>query len=206
MSDISKIRGAFIGHSFISRLERQLQNRDCSPAQILRVGEFIEYLRFFGKSGGSIKDAASILNDTFYWYREKIDFCFLQCASNELTQNKFGASVAFMLLDLVKDFLGKTNVKLVIISLMIPRSRRLGIHSQSSFNFEKARFNEIIKNACKKSDRLMYVKLPGAETNSDSTFGWSNDGIHPNTEIGCKQYQNLVTKAIRIAMAKCSKN
>ena len=187
---------ALVGHSFVRRFKDSLDRARCSYKNQLNVFDSAGSIYLYGK-GGALTD--QILSK---FEPKSTDILMLDIGTNDLCGSLNGEALASKVLHYVDEYVRcHPNLKLVYIFEIIERCRTRDV-SKEHFDFERAIYNRKIDEAASKSPLISFCRHRGL----DNIKEWSNDGIHPNTYIGMKQYKMNISNAIKDALYSLKSN
>lgn len=199
-----KLKCVILGHSFVSRLFFQLRDQledtvgtsgmANLAAKYFKVDDYIGKIFVYGK-GGARKGKFNIP-----WHMlKKInpDLVFIDIGSNDLVcLNKEISSIAQWVLDLAIKIKFTYDAKVYICSV-VPRAAGLRGISTDLFLDRMSQYNQLMAHLVAHSfvgidmhRHKGFYKVQEGNLRDDLPVGvWSEDGIHPDTEIGREKYR-----------------
>ena len=201
------LNGFIFGHSFVRHLGMTLNEKYNSTqdyAQSLRVHRTVNYISLHGIDGAGVLELSEFYKNERNFVNE--DFIIVDIGTEDLIQEESGSKLAETIVNLSLAFLKDTRarVKLVVLSLMVRRTHKLGIHTEDSFERERKNFNDSIKSITSDIEMFRCMRMEGVESVDHCVF--SSDGVHLDTEYGKAKYMASIRTAIFNSVGWLKKN
>ena len=193
------IKGALLGHSFVTSLHSQLslppgyvQATPQHVAQQLRISHHVSHLHLLGHRGATATDfpLPSILQQLNH---KKPRFVIIELGTNDLATGTCPLQVASAVVDIANAILQVRYVHHVVINSILPRSNNLSIPPHH-FLANLHRCNLYLSHFCDVEPKLTYHAHRGFSSIPFQT--WSRDGIHPTATTGLRLYKTSLRRAI----------
>ena len=184
-------RVAVIGHSYVSRLEQEIENGKLGINRNLNLPPNY-HVRFFGLRGATTSSLlnSSKLQDCRDYKPTKI---FLQIGGNDINQHDRSVDVIQGIRNVIVSLQAFGNVRQIIVGSLFQRRKARGM-SADHYNLQVDIINSSLKKLYDSSRKVHFWTICGLVKPAWDI--WTADGVHLN-EVATKQYSRQIRMAVK---------
>ena len=203
--------GVILGHSFPKSLKHHIYHKFITVdknvglpfpvycAHFLRVSNKYDSVHFYGDGGAKVLETFKLPSYELKAIRPTV--ACLDIGSNDLIQGYQPVDIATGIVTLAKTLRDEFNCKEIRVFSVLNRSvRQTDPVSQEVFDNGQYNLNGYLSEMCSKEVSITYQVHDGFWKTADSqplfVHEWSRDCIHPNLDLGRKNYIRSVTSAL----------